>query len=136
MDTNDQGAPDAPGTTRADAVLERLGAAIGATVDISLVYGAPIERGGVTVVPVAKARWGFGGRTDRDAPGARADARGGGGLVLSPVGYIEVRDGGARFRPIRDPAALLLVALCGGVIARLLGRILGTAFPSGTERGR
>ncbi len=114
----------------ARCVLERLGDAIGATVRISLIYGEPVEREGITVIPVAKARWGFGGRVDALAQAERADTRAGGGLVLTPIGYIEVQDGASRFRPIYDPAAFLPPVLLIGGIALLLVRALAKALRS------
>jgi uncharacterized spore protein YtfJ len=38
-------------------MVEKLGAATKA----ATIFGDPVERDGVTVIPVAKARWGFGG---------------------------------------------------------------------------
>jgi uncharacterized spore protein YtfJ len=92
-----------------------------------------VERGEVTVIPVAKARWGFGGGGGGH-PSVRADGApverppgpagegggGGGGLVVAPVGFIEVRDDGARFRRIVDQqtiVGLTALALVGLAIA-------------------
>ena len=89
------------------------------------IFGEPVERDGVTVIPVAKARWEFGGGTRRgtgrgatsERPDTAADegsrSAGGGGLALSPVGYIEIKDGQARFRPIYDPSAVASMAPAG-----------------------
>ncbi len=44
-----------------DKVLERLGERIGAQANVKAVFGDPTERGDVTVVPVARVRWGYGG---------------------------------------------------------------------------
>ena len=47
---------------------------LGAVAKAATVFGEPVERDGVTVIPVAKARWGFGGgagrREDEDGAGA------------------------------------------------------------------
>ncbi len=100
-------------TNPTGALLGRLGASGGSTVGIAHVYGAPAEPAGVTVVPVARARWGFGGRAKPHS----------GGLVLAPVGYIGITDRGARFRPIGDRMRPLVGSLpLGGLLAWLLGR--------------
>lgn len=42
-------------------LVERLADRLGSSAHATAVFGGPIERDGVTVIPVAKARWGFGG---------------------------------------------------------------------------
>jgi hypothetical protein len=92
-------------------LAERVAAVTGATT----IFGAPVERAGVTVIPVATARWGFG------AGGGTRTGDGEGGAAVgstTPVGFIELRDGGAEFRPIRlQPPlwAIALVMLAGSV---------------------
>lgn len=99
-----------------EAMVERLGAAARA----STVFSEPIEREGITVIPVAKARWGFGGgvghRKDEDGAG------GGGGLQVTPVGFIEIKNGGAEFRPIRTLSMPMMIL--GGISTILLLRRL------------
>ena len=102
------------------------------------VFGEPVERDGVTVIPVAKARWGFGGGagTDGRAAGAgeaagveetaaegKARTRGwggragrggtgtggGGGAMVVPAGYIEIKAGKTDYHPIIDPAQVAIV---------------------------
>ncbi|MCO5314884.1 MAG: hypothetical protein M9938_01775 [Solirubrobacterales bacterium] len=96
--------------------VARLADRIGAGVRASAIFGEPVERDGITVIPVARASWGFGGgiggETDREDGGG-----GGGGGFVSPLGYIEVRESGAVFRPIRDPR----------LVAIVLGTALGVA---------
>jgi len=91
-------------TNERDPFLVRLAESLGMNANAGAVFGSPIERDGVTVVPVARARYGFGG-----GGGSREEQQGfggGGGLIVSPVGYIELKAGGARFRPIRYPLLL------------------------------
>ena len=72
---------------------------------MSTVFGDPVEREGITVIPVAKARFGFGGgggaggREGEEGSGGG----GGGGALVNPVGYIELHDGAARFKRISSP---------------------------------
>jgi uncharacterized spore protein YtfJ len=113
-------------------LIERLGLPVGA----QRVFGEPVERDGVTVIPVAWASWGGGGgegpaavpsagrRPALDEPGgpgpesqagqgseAASMAGGGGaGAMIKPAGFIEIREGQARFHRI-EGAPLRLVAL-------------------------
>ena len=96
----------------ADEFVERLLKKTGAGFRASAVFGKPVERGGLTVIPVARARWGFGGGS-RGEDGQQTG--GGGGGVISPIGYIEVRKTGAEFKPIRDPRRLALALAAVGL---------------------
>lgn len=92
-------------------LAERTGASAGAQVAL----GEPVEHDGVVVIPVANARWGLGagpGGVRREL-GSRGEG-GGGGIAVSPVGYIELRDGGARYRPVFDAATHVPLALAAG----------------------
>ncbi|HYU59759.1 MAG TPA: spore germination protein GerW family protein [Solirubrobacterales bacterium] len=107
----------------AQGFVAGLAERVGATATAGAVFGQPVERGDVTVIPVARAVWGFGGGS-----GGTGDQRGeggGGGGVVIPVGYIEVRGTGARFRPVRKPRGLVLAAAAlgfAGLALRRLGR--------------
>jgi uncharacterized spore protein YtfJ len=102
--------------------VQRLAERVGATVHASAVFGEPIERAGVTVIPVARATWGFGGGSGVKA--GEQGAGGGGGSLVSPLGYIEVREGGAAFKPIRDPRLIAVVLTAGFALAALTARAL------------
>jgi len=97
---------------------------LGASSSVAAVYGEPIERDGTTIIPVARVAWGIGGGT---GSGAAADgggsSEGGGGTTASPVGFIEMRDGHAEFRPIRmrPPVwALAPVVMASGIASLLI----------------
>ena len=116
----------------ADAFLERLAELVGAKATVRAVFGEPIQRGDMTVVPVARVRWGFGGGGGRSeaAPEAPASGSGGGGGVAAdPVGYLEVGPAGATFKPISDvrpsPAFLLAAGVTAAIVIRALARLLG-----------
>lgn len=79
--------------------LEGLAEKFGTAVRAATIFGQPVERSGVTVIPVAKARWGFGGGTGRNRE--QDGTGGGGGAQVSPVGFIELKDGAAEFRRIQ-----------------------------------
>lgn len=86
-------------TSSADRFISAMAEKLGAVAKAATVFGEPVERDGVTVIPVAKARWGFGGgagqRKNEDGAG------GGGGVQVTPVGFIEIKNRAANFRPIR-----------------------------------
>ena len=93
-------------TSSADSFIGTMAEKLGAVARASTVFGEPVERDGITVIPVAKARWGFGGgagqRKDEGVGGKQEDgAGGGGGVQVTPVGFIEIKNNEANFRPIR-----------------------------------
>ena len=94
-------------------VLERLAEKLGSKASVSAAFGEPVERAGITIIPVARVGFGFGagaGRGRKQAEVAQGGG-GGGGASAVPVGYIEIRDGNAVFRPIRDPLVDIVVPL-------------------------
>ena len=106
-------------TSSADRFIGTMAEKLGAVAKASTVFGEPVERDGITVIPVAKARWGFGGgagqRKDSGDGGSQEDgAGGGGGVYVTPVGFIEIKNHEARFRPIRTASLSWIIA--GGLI--------------------
>jgi uncharacterized spore protein YtfJ len=91
--------------TSADSFIERLAHQIGAAANAKQIYGEPVERDGVTVITVSKAVYGFGGGGGIHE--GEEGSGGGGGVVLTPAGYIEIKNGETRFRPTRDWLAVL-----------------------------
>ena len=113
--------PAAPATP-AQALLERLGQQLSTSATAQTVYGTPVERDGITVIPVAQVRYGFGGGGGSGTKENKAAGSGlgaGAGVSLTPVGYIELREGRSRFRPIR-PSVVPLVAVSGAIAWLLL----------------
>jgi uncharacterized spore protein YtfJ len=104
----------------ADSFLGTMAEKLGAVARAATVFGEPVERDGVTVIPVAQARWGFGGGIGHGKDGEGAG--GGGGVQVTPVGFIEIKNGGAEFRPIRQLSMPLLIL--GGISSVLLFRQL------------
>ncbi|WP_328439740.1 spore germination protein GerW family protein [Nocardia puris] len=107
-------------------LLERLADKLGVRACTATVFGDPIAERGVTVVPVARAGFGFGGGLGRESTADRVGegGGGGGGMDVRPLGFIEIRDGVARYRPIRDSwtdVVVPLAAIATGLTApRLL----------------
>jgi Sporulation protein YtfJ (Spore_YtfJ) len=98
---------------RKPSFVERVAQRMGAAASAKAVYGDPVEHDGVTVIPVAKLRWGFGGGSGRKQ-GKRGKG-GGGGMHAAPLGYIEMKDGQTEFKPIRDPMILVPLVAVGGL---------------------
>jgi uncharacterized spore protein YtfJ len=96
----------------ADVISEHAGA--------RLVYADPIVSEGVTVVPVARVRFGFGGGGGQSprADDARRSVGGGGGggVIAAPAGFLVLRGDEVSYLPIRDPARTA-IALAAGALA-------------------
>lgn len=102
--------------------IEGLAQRLGITANAKNIFGEPVERDGVTVIPVAKASYAFGG-----GGGEKENERGsggGGGVTVNPIGYIELKDGETRFRPTRDWISLLpMLAATAPIILLSVWRI-------------
>lgn len=61
------GVRNTAGAAPADRLLERLAELIGARAGVQAVFGEAVRQDGLTVVPVARLRWGFGGGSGRSA---------------------------------------------------------------------
>lgn len=123
---------------------EKLARSFQERLTVRTAYGEPITANGVTVVPVAKVRFGFGGGGGGGSgtgPGAGFPAfesgdsmptgsgtggggGGGGGGAVEPIGFIEITDIGARWVPLEPSRMefLLRAVLATAVIAPGGGR--------------
>ncbi|MGC4119134.1 MAG: hypothetical protein QM765_32120 [Myxococcales bacterium] len=91
-----------------DQVIERASD----TMAVRRVFGEPIERDGVTVIPAALVTGGGGGG------GATPQGEGGGfGMTAKPLGVYEVTGGKVRWRPAINVNRVIL----GGQIVLALG---------------
>jgi uncharacterized spore protein YtfJ len=80
-------------------VVDHLARTFGHKASAQTIFGSPVEKEGITVIPVGKVHYGLGGgsgSSDQQGEGSG----GGGGMVVSPVGYIEITEGGSRFKRI------------------------------------
>jgi uncharacterized spore protein YtfJ len=102
----------------------RLAEKLGVTARASTIFGEAVERDGMTVIPVAKARWGLGGGSGKHGiAGRREGMGGGGGVIVQPVGFIEMSNGESRFRPIVTPGTWLRIATVGSLLVLALARL-------------
>jgi uncharacterized spore protein YtfJ len=88
------------------------------------VVGAPIERDGAVLVPVAVVSGGSGGGSGTDKDGNLGQGAGWGGTAR-PVGAYVLADGHVRYEPVIDVTRLAVGAQLVGIVALLvLGRWL------------
>jgi uncharacterized spore protein YtfJ len=108
-------------TEASNDLIKRLAERLGATANAKAVFGDPVERNGVTVVPVARARWGIGGGTGKDKKGEDKGTGVGGGVQTTAVGYIQFDDAGVSYKRINDPLRYMLflpvMPIVAGVMA-------------------
>ena len=87
-------------------MLENTISKIRDMVDVNSVIGTPITTpDGVTIIPVSKVSVGFGGggsdfTNNKDAFGGGA----GGGVKVTPICFLIVKDGAVRMMPVAAPA--------------------------------
>lgn len=104
-----------------ESIVERLQR----SANVRTVFGEPIERGGKTVVPVARVAFGFGGGYGRSGDAGESEGQGGGGgggASATPLGALEITDDETtfvRFEPRKRSLALLFG---GFVVGLLVGR--------------
>lgn len=73
------------------------------------VFGDPIEKDGVTIIPVAKVRGGGGGGSG-EGPDGRGRGWGGGfGVSATPAGVFLLRAGEVSWRPAVDANRAILI---------------------------
>ncbi len=91
--------------------------------NVGRVYGDPVERDGITIIPVAKVGGGGGGGSGGD----EGTGGGGGGFAVSarPVGVYVIQDGAVRWEPALD---LNRIILGGQVVAIVLFLALRAIF--------
>lgn len=107
---------------------------------VGTVFGEPMRLEDRTIVPVAKAAFGFGSgrllQTDEASPNSTADqgARAAGGTATTPMGVLEITSQGTRFVPIPDnnPAKVVAAFAAGLILGAVLvvrGRRSRTELP-------
>jgi uncharacterized spore protein YtfJ len=113
---------------RSDEIVHMLAERVGLRAGTHAIFGDPVENDGVTVIPVGKVRFGFGGGSGRGIEEGSETGEigegsgGGGGAMASPLGFIEIRDGRAEFRRTHDPASAVPVILAAGATAWIVLR--------------
>jgi uncharacterized spore protein YtfJ len=88
-------------------------------VTVRRVYGDPIERDGVTVIPAAVVQGGGGGGSGTAPEGTGSGSGGGWGLRARPVGAYVLRDGELRWESALDLNRVILGGQIVAVVALL-----------------
>jgi uncharacterized spore protein YtfJ len=112
-------------------ILQSMAERFASTASVKQVFGEPIERGGKTIIPVARVQYGFGAGYGGGEPAGSEVGRplagggggGGGGVKAKPVGVLEIGDAGTRFIRFIDPVDIVK-ACVGGLVALLIIRRL------------
>ncbi|GGL46790.1 spore germination protein GerW family protein [Planomonospora parontospora] len=92
---------------------------------VNRVFGEPVTRDGVTVIPVTKIAGGGGGgsgsgrRQDGAHPDTGEGAGGGFGLRAAPAGVFVIKDGEVRWQPALDVNRIVLGGQIVGVVLLL-----------------
>jgi uncharacterized spore protein YtfJ len=92
---------------------------------VKRVYGDPIEREGLTIVPAADVRGGGGGGADAENNGG-----GGFGLTARPVGVYVVKGGEVEWEPAVDVNRISMMGILAGIVALLVLRSIVKALAS------
>ncbi|MEU8975754.1 spore germination protein GerW family protein [Streptomyces monashensis] len=102
------------------ALLDQLADKLGVRAPGAIVFGEAVERQGVTVIPVARVGfgYGFGAKAPKESG---TDLPAGGAGEARPLGFLEIKEGRAAYKPIRDPWAHVLAPLVGGLLAGAAG---------------
>ena len=94
------------------------------TVTVTRVYGTPIEKDGLTIIPAAAVSGGGGGGGGPENTGAGV----GYGMKARPVGAFVIKDGEVRWEPAIDATRLalrgMLIPIIGMVVARSIVKTL------------
>ena len=99
------------------------------TVTVQRVYGVPIEKDGLTIIPAAAVSGGGGGG------GGPADSGGGAGFGVRarPVGAFVIKDGEVTWRPALDETRIALRGMLIPIVALLVARSIAKTL---AKRGR
>jgi uncharacterized spore protein YtfJ len=79
------------------------------TMNVRRVFGEPVERGSVLIIPVAVVMGGGGGGAEEKPGGSGRSSGGGFGTWSRPIGVYVVRGDRVEFRPAVDLLPLLVV---------------------------
>jgi len=103
---------------RTKDLLKDISGALKSSATVKTAYGDPVRTARKTIIPVARVAYGFGGGGELEKSGNRGNRKaereeGGGGIVVKPVGVIEVTDKKTRYIPIGLKTRILLFLAAG-----------------------
>jgi uncharacterized spore protein YtfJ len=121
-------------------VLEQLYDKMEGSAKATVAFAPPQKHNDLVVIPVASVGWRFGSGTGTSRQKEQREAqRGigvGGTMSVSPVGFIEVKEGTARFRPIFNLDTILKMQIVGGLFALGMISLFGRRPVGKDERRR
>lgn len=88
-------------------------------ISVKRVYGDPIEKDGLTIIPAADVRGGGGGGGDSDHNGG-----GGFGISARPVGAYVVRGGAVSWEPAVDVSRMAIMGMATAIVGLFVLRSL------------
>lgn len=109
-------------TTTIERLIEDTRDAIG----VERVFGAPVERDGMTLIPAAAVRGGSGGGLTEASEDSPSGSGAGFGLTARPVGAYRIKDGEVEWIPAADTTRVIVLAEFAAIVALLVIRsVLG-----------
>ncbi len=99
------------------------------TMTVKRVYGDPIERDGIMVIPAANVVGGGGGGGDKENNGG-----GGFGVSATPAGAWIIRDGDVQWEPAVDATRLATWGMVVAIVFLLTVRSIGKANARAREK--
>ncbi len=96
---------------------------------VKRVYGDPIERDGIMVIPAAKVTGGGGGGSDSENNGG-----GGFGVSAKPAGAWIIRDGQVEWEPAVDATRIATLGMVVAIVFLLTVRAIGKANARAREK--
>jgi uncharacterized spore protein YtfJ len=91
-------------------------------ITVRRVYGDPIERDGITIIPAADVMGGGGGGSDSAENGG-----GGFGMWARPVGVYVLRDGQVTWEPALDVSRIAIMGMVTAIVTMLVLRSVAKA---------
>lgn len=100
----------------------------GDALTVKRVFGEPIEKDGVTIIPVARLAGGGGGGTGDSQEGSGSG--GGYAVMAKPAGVYVVRDGDVTWQPAID---VNKIVMGGQIVAVILFLVVASIFRTRTR---
>jgi uncharacterized spore protein YtfJ len=107
-------------------LLERIQEAEDA-ISVRRVFGEPVEKDGITVIPTARVTGGAGGGAGEAPEGEGGGTGTGLGLSAKPVGVFVIADGSVSWRPAVDVNRVILGGQLVAIAALLMVRAIAKA---------
>ena len=92
------------------------------SMSVERVYGDPIERDGITLIPAAAVRGGSGGGSSEASEEVPSGSGMGFGTTARPVGAYRIQEGRVDWIPAADTTRVIVVAELGAIVALLVLR--------------